>query len=148
MKETAFMTMIWCLRSLSTLFKSYRDDGSMMMKGPAQWCAVKTGAEVRLHRNSNPRPRDSNSGCLYLDHMNTDKLLEADNGKIALDQSFETPTSTGPGYIATFNLSVGKVLVNVLHCGDMFMVKFLLKVPAPSTLLKIITNNKWTGLFG
>ena len=58
----------------------------MIMKGPVQWCAVKTGTEVRLHRNSNPRPRDSNSGFLYLDHMYTVKLLQAVNGKIALDQ--------------------------------------------------------------
>ena len=31
---------VWCCTSLSTLFKSYRDDGRVIMKGSVQWHTV------------------------------------------------------------------------------------------------------------
>ena len=47
-----------------------------------------------------------------------------------------------------FNFSVFKALLNALHCGDKFMVKSLLKAPAPPRRLTIMKNNKWPGPFG
>ena len=58
-----------------------------------------------------------------------------------MHQSFVVPTPTGPGNSGAFNFSVFKALLNALHCGDKFMVKSLLKAPAPRRLT-IMKNNK------
>ena len=60
---------------------------------------------------------------------------------IIMHQSFVIPAPTGPGISGAFNFSVFKALLNALHCGDKFMVKSLLKAPAPRRL-KIMKNNK------
>ena len=44
--------------SLSTLFKSYRDNGSVIMKGSMQWSANQSWAEFHLQCDSNPGPHD------------------------------------------------------------------------------------------
>ena len=49
-----------------------------------------------------------------------------------MHQSFVVPAPTGPGNSGAFNFSVFKALLNALHCGDKFMVKSLLKAPAPT----------------
>ena len=51
--------------------------------------------------------------------------------KTFMHQSFVVPAPTGPGNSGAFNFSVFKTLLNALHCGDKFMVKSLLKAPAP-----------------
>ena len=38
--ELWYFSTSWCFTSLSTFFKSYRDDGRMIIKGFVQWCAV------------------------------------------------------------------------------------------------------------
>ena len=48
-----------------------------------------------------------------------------------MHQSFAVPAPTGPGNSGAFNFSVSKALLNALHCRDKFMVKSLLKAPAP-----------------
>ena len=45
---------VWCFTSLSTLFKSYRDDGRVIMKGSVQGSAIQSWAEFRLQWDSNP----------------------------------------------------------------------------------------------
>ena len=50
--------------SLSTLFKSYWDDGRVIMKDFGQWKTVQSWDEVRLQRDSNLGPHDSKSGVL------------------------------------------------------------------------------------
>ena len=45
---------IWCFTSLSTLFKSYQDNGRVIMKGSEQRGFLQSGAEFRLKRDSNP----------------------------------------------------------------------------------------------
>ena len=52
-----------------------------------------------------------------------------------------TPDPTGLWNSGAFNFSVFKALLNTLHCGDKFMVKSLLKAPAPQRLT-IMKNNK------
>ena len=53
-----------------------------------------------------------------------------------MHQSFVVPGNSG-----AFNFSLFKALLNALHCGDKFMVKSLLKAPAPRRLT-IMKNNK------
>ena len=48
-----------------------------------------------------------------------------------MHQSFVVLAPMGPGNSGAFNFSVFKALLNALHCGDKFMVKSLLKAPAP-----------------
>ena len=50
---------------------------------------------------------------------------------IIMHQSFVVLAPTGPGNSRAFNFSVFKALLNALHCGDKFMIKSLLKAPAP-----------------
>ena len=61
---------------------------------------------------------------------------------LVMRQSFVIPAPTGPGNSGAFNFSVFKALLNALHCKDKFMVKSLLKSPAPRRLT-IMKNNKW-----
>ena len=60
------VNMIWCFTSLSTLLKSYRDDGRMIMKGSVQWNAVQSWAVFRLQRDSNPELTGPKSGALTI----------------------------------------------------------------------------------
>ena len=53
--KTNKMMMIWCFKSLSTLFKSYWAGGRMIMKGSVQRSAVQSWAELSLQQDSNPR---------------------------------------------------------------------------------------------
>ena len=62
-------------------------------------------------------------------------------GLSIMHQSYVVPAPTEPGNSGAFNFSVFKALLNALHCGDKFMVKSLLKAPAPRILI-IMTNNK------
>ena len=48
-----------------------------------------------------------------------------------MHQSFVVPAPTGPGNSGAVNFSVLKALLNILHYRDKFMVKSLLKAPAP-----------------
>ena len=48
---------VWCFMSLSTLLKSYRDDGGMKMKGSVQ-CRIPPLADLNLG------PHDLKSGTL------------------------------------------------------------------------------------
>ena len=50
---------------------------------------------------------------------------------IFMHQSFVVLAPEGPGNSGAFSFSVCKAWLNPLHCGDKFMVKSLLKVPAP-----------------
>ena len=65
---------------------------------------------------------------------------------IVMHHSFVVTAPMGPGNSGSFNFSVFKALLNALHCGDTFMVKSLLKAPAPQRLT-IMKNNKWSGPF-
>ena len=49
-----------------------------------------------------------------------------------MHQSFVVQAPMGPGNSGAFNFSVFKALLNALHCGDKFIVKSLLKAPAPA----------------
>ena len=48
-----------------------------------------------------------------------------------MHQSFVVPAPMGPGNSRAFNFSVFKALLNAMYCRDKFMVKSLLKAPAP-----------------
>ena len=52
--QEEMMVMAWYFTSLSTLFKSYRDDGRVIMKGSVEWIAIQSWAEFCLleHRTS------------------------------------------------------------------------------------------------
>ena len=50
------MMMICCFMSLSTLFKSYRDDGRVITKGSVQWNTLQSRAESHFQLVSNLGP--------------------------------------------------------------------------------------------
>ena len=56
------------------------------------------------------------------------RCLDSITPLVVMHQSFVVPA---PGNSKAFNLSVFKALLNALHCGNKFMVKSLLKAPAP-----------------
>ena len=56
--------MIWCGTSLSTLSKSNKDDGRVIIKGSVQWSAVQSRVEFHLQWDSNQGPHDPRSEML------------------------------------------------------------------------------------
>ena len=44
----SMMMMVWCFTSRPTLFKSYQDNGRMIMKGSVPWNTVQSWAEFLL----------------------------------------------------------------------------------------------------
>ena len=48
-----------------------------------------------------------------------------------MHQSFVFPAPLGPGNSGTFNFSIFKAPLKAWHCGAIFVVKSLLKAPAP-----------------
>ena len=61
---------------------------------------------------------------------------------VRMHQSFVVPAPTGPGNSGVFNFLVFKALLNALHCEDTFMVKSLLKAPAPPPPPPEVDNNE------
>ena len=52
------MIMIWCFTSFSTLYKSYRDDGRVIIKGSVQLRDIQWCADFCLWRDLNPESHD------------------------------------------------------------------------------------------
>ena len=61
---------------------------------------------------------------------------------LLLHQSFVSPAPIGPGNSGAFNFSIFKALVKARHCGVRFVVKSLVKAPAPRGL-NIMGDNCW-----
>ena len=61
---------------------------------------------------------------------------------VIVHQSFVFTAPLGPGNSGSFKFSVFKARSKAGHCGFIFVVKSLLKAPAPR-MLTIIWNNSW-----
>ena len=59
-----------------------------------------------------------------------DKMLTFSSMPV-IHQSFVAPAPSGPRNSGAFNFSIFKVLLKALHCRAKFVVKSLLKAPAP-----------------
>ena len=59
-----------------------------------------------------------------------------------MHQSFVTPAPPGPGNSGAFNFSLFKARLKARHCRARFVVKSLLKAPAP-WMLTITWNDSW-----
>ena len=87
--------MTWCFTSLSTLFKSYRDDRRVIMKGPVQSNAIQSWAEFCHQGDSNPRLSNSKLGVFLCEQKWTEVHIQLNFNGSNIFKSLEICSRNG-----------------------------------------------------
>ena len=92
--------------SFSTAFRSYQDDGRMILKGCVQWNLVNDGKDPRLTRGLNSGPLDPQYASAYpteLLRLNIRREKSSPQGSFVLSSS-SLPSSSA----SSFSFSISK----------------------------------------